>query len=782
MKSILKLMQAHIRRGKDAFLGILLLMSLITFSFSGTVSNDDVLRNELEKNFAEENVGDLVVMMYDDNLTEDMLSSLDSNTKVAGYSVKKLMYLKSLPVVDGHEEEVVLNFRRWNEDINIFNDSSDGFTEDNELKQGEILLPYKLKMNKRMKPGAEISFTTSSGRIEKYTVKGFYEDKVFGATTVTDSYCVLPEEDYDRLAAEELDHTDSPRRLLLMAAEIHIYAADCVTAADLSRDLTDGPLIRSANAVSSRQHLMELFEMYSNTGTRGMAVFTLILLTAILITMHNSISASVEMEYTDLGILRALGFSVSRIRLIYVAEYVLALVAGSILGIIVSIPVCAVLIRKWMNITCILTDTGVSLFKCAVMAIAMILICIGFIFIATSKVSHISPVRAISGGRSEVYFDSRLNSRIRKHPFSLSLVLGQLNTHRRSYAGTAFIVAILVYFLVSITLLTANLDPDKLFSTTKGEINILNTGGLTISNADEIEDAVREMDSGASLYTKSSHRMIVDWEFVFVDSFRRTEDQYDIIDGRQPKFDNEIMLTKNLADDLGKTIGDTVTVTYMDKKDEYIVTGYFQTIFEFGNVSMMTSESMTKLGYNDIREAQVSLSDTSKKDEITDMLNSRFADRLSASENKESATMLTYKKIVNVLMNSSIYTMYIVILIFAAVVVVMLCRRSFIRERTDIGIFKALGMSAGSLRNQFALRFAAVALIGSVVGGAASAFLARKMIAFMLKIVGLTDIKAAVSPMTFALPAAAVCICFFAFAYIVSGKIKSVDVRELITE
>ena len=123
MKSILKLMRAHIRYGKDAFFGILLLMSLITFSFSGTVSNDDVLRNELEKNFAEENVGDLVIMMYDDNLTEDMLSSLDSNTKVAGYSVKNLMYLKSLPVVDGHEEEVVLKFRRWNEDINIFNDS-----------------------------------------------------------------------------------------------------------------------------------------------------------------------------------------------------------------------------------------------------------------------------------------------------------------------------------------------------------------------------------------------------------------------------------------------------------------------------------------------------------------------------------------------------------------------------------------------------------------------------------------------------------------------------------
>ena len=782
MKSIFRLIRAHIRHGKDAFFGIILLMSLITFSFSGTVSNDDVLRAEIEKNFAEENVGDLIVMIYEDDLSDDMLASLDKSSSVAGYSVKQSIFLRSRPVVDGAEEDVILSFTRRSDDVCVFNDSFDGFRADNDLKPGEIFLPYKLKMNSSMKEGAVLSFRTSSGSEERYTVKGFYEDKIFGATTITDNYCVLSEEDYDRLISECTDHEDSPVLLMIVYSEVHIHAADGIDASELRRDLTDSALIKTARAVLSRQNIIDLFEMYSNTGTRGMAAFTIILLAAILITIHNSISAAVEMEYTDLGILRALGFSVGRIRLVYAAEYVLALAAGSVLGLLVSIPVCAVLIRKWMNLTGILTGTDVSVMKCAGMSLVMILVCIGFIFAATAKISRISPVRAISGGRDEVHFDSRLNCRIRKHPLSLSLVLRQLSTNRRSYTGTALIVAMLVYFLVSITLITANLDPDKLFTTSKGEINLLNTGGLSISNAGEFEEAAREVDSGASLYTRSIRRMMIDKQFVPVHAFRREEDKYDLLDGRQPEYDNELIVTKNLAEDLGKAIGDTVTVSCQDRTEEFIITGYFQTVFEFGLVSMMTTEGMQKMGCNDVESAQLKLSDTSKTQEMIDMITSRFGDSISASEYKESGTMLNYRKIVTILMNSSIYTMYTVILIFAAVVVVMLCRRSFVRERTDIGIFKALGTTSGSLRRQFALRFAAVALAGSLLGGTLSALWARKMITFMLKIVGLTDLKAEISPMTFAFPAAAVCLCFFAFAYAVSGKIKSVDVRELITD
>ncbi|MBP5379973.1 MAG: hypothetical protein J6Y64_10600, partial [Ruminococcus sp.] len=438
MKSILKLMRAHIRHGKDVFFGIILLMSLLTFSFSGTVSNADELRAALEQNFQEAGVGDINVFIYDDMLTDEMLVSLEEDSQVEKYSTEKVLMLMLKPEIEGEEAESVLEFRRYYDDINVFNDSFNGFTDDNVLNRGEVFLPYKLKMNKKLKPGASISFTTSRGNKEVFTIKGYYEDPELGATTISNNRCVISAEDYDRLLSEELDHIDSIKRILLLQDEIHILGANRITATDLRRHITqDTALIKSANVVFSRQNIMDCFEMYSNTGKRGMVVFTLILLTVILITMHNSISASVEMEYTDLGILRSMGFQVNQIRLVYVAKYVFALIIGSILGILVSIPVCAVLIRMWMNITCILTGTSVAVLKCAILSLVMIFICIFFILIATSKIAHISPIMAISGGRNEVHFDSRLNFRIRKHSLSLSLVLRQLNTHRRSYTGTA---------------------------------------------------------------------------------------------------------------------------------------------------------------------------------------------------------------------------------------------------------------------------------------------------------------------------------------------------------
>ena len=126
MKSVLKLMRAHIRHGKDAFFGIVLLMMLLTFSFSGTVSNDDALRAALEENFAEADVGDITVIINDDQLTDEMLEALDSDRMVERYSVRDSLWLRSKPEIDGNEEELGLEFRRRSDDIDVFNDSSDG--------------------------------------------------------------------------------------------------------------------------------------------------------------------------------------------------------------------------------------------------------------------------------------------------------------------------------------------------------------------------------------------------------------------------------------------------------------------------------------------------------------------------------------------------------------------------------------------------------------------------------------------------------------------------------
>ena len=199
-------------------------------------------------------------------------------------------------------------------------------------------------------------------------------------------------------------------------------------------------------------------------------------------------------------------------------------------------------------------------------------------------------------------------------------------------------------------------------------------------------------------------------------------------------------------------------------------------------MAQLTPEGMERMGWTDVENAFVKLSDESKRDEVVDMLNGSYEGRLTASVFEESAVKETYKGIITVLMNSLMYAMYGVLLAFAAVIVGMVCKRSFIRERTDIGIYKSVGFTSGSLRMQFALRFTAVALIGAAAGGVISRLLSQPMLEYILRIVGLTSIEANKDPLGYIMPAAGIVLCFFTAAFISSRRVKSVEIRELVTE
>ena len=784
MRSILKLMRANIRHGKGSFKGIAFMMMLITFSFSGTVSNDDRLTEARTQKFADADIADVIVEIYDDLLTADMRSELDENEHVADYSELPELVFLSEPEVEGEAVDTRLVFKRYDsEDTRVFSDDGKTFLDDNSLENGEILLPYKMHLTGKFKKGAKVTLKTKGGYDEEFTVKGYYEDILWGATTTSKNSCVMNCEDFDRIRSDKLDNITDEERNVLLSQTLSINTSGNITPLELRSELSKNTsLISSSSSAFTRDLIIDMIEMYSNVGTRTTFVFVVLLLIVILITMHNSISASIEMEYTELGILKSQGFTTGQISLVYIFQYILALVIGSAAGILVSIPALDYMIGKWKNITGIMTCTNVSYLKCSVMSVAIILICLVFILISTAKIGRISPVRAISGGGSEVHFDSRLNIGIRQKPLSFFLAVRQLNSRRRNYLGTLLITSLLEFFIVTIMILTHGLDIDTLFHEITGEISIKSTGGMTLDNIDAIEEDIRDIDSGAIIESESYHYMLIDGEQTAVHAYRSKEDVFKPMEGRVPKYDNEIMITEGVSEQCGKKIGDTVTVSYLDNEEEFVITGYFQSIWDFGLVTQVTPEGMSKLGNKEINLSYVRLDDMSKKDEIISMLGEKYSGKLEAKEYIQNENVESYKNVAEVIMDALTIAMYVIVLSFAAVIVNMVCKRSFIRERTDIGIFKATGFTSGSLRAQFSLRFAALALLGSGIGCVLSILWSRKILTYILRIIGLTDFTTNYALSTFIVPAAVLSVCFLITALFASRRIKSVEVRELITE
>ena len=58
--------------------------------------------------------------------------------------------------------------------------------------------------------------------------------------------------------------------------------------------------------------------------------FVIILVVIVFVVMSNSISSSIEMNYTDLGILKAQGFDSKKLKLVFLGQYMLAEIIGTI--------------------------------------------------------------------------------------------------------------------------------------------------------------------------------------------------------------------------------------------------------------------------------------------------------------------------------------------------------------------------------------------------------------------------------------------------------------------
>ena len=337
MRSILKLTLANIRNGRGAFKSIILLMLLLTFSFSGTVSNDDRLREVRTERFTEAGIPDLLVWIYDDLLTEDMLQDVRENPDVRSVKTKQSLLFVHAPLVNEDESDIRLTLNACESDIRVFDDDFRDYAADSTLTDGEIWLPSKMRLNDGFEKGSVITLKTNGGYDETFTVKGFYEDIVSGAITFSGYNCMITQHDFDRIAAEKTDSFFGNDRNVLRLRRLYINGTGAVSQTELRRELGQSTALIST---FTREMLANSVEMFSKIGTRIIAIFVVLLLSVVLIMMFNSIRASIETDQAELGILKSQGFTAGQISLVYILQYTLALIIGAVLGIAVSVPAC----------------------------------------------------------------------------------------------------------------------------------------------------------------------------------------------------------------------------------------------------------------------------------------------------------------------------------------------------------------------------------------------------------------------------------------------------------
>lgn len=784
---ILTLLKANIRHKKGAFVSVILLMMMITLSFSVTVSNNDNVLDGINCSHKTADTGDFAAFIDESKLDDNILKSLSEDENIRRFRDERAMAFLSYKIGE-REGKNPYFLLKWNNSLSVFDEKLMEFkAAPDDLSEGEVYVPAAMKTVYGCEIGSEITINTKIGE-EKFTVKGFVEDPFLGSMSIGIKQFFISESDFERLYSENTDDENAAFSLLFPCRIIHIFQAENsgLSVTEFKKELNRKcGIVDTALFTQSRESSDEITTIFTETGTKMLCVYVILLIIVVMIAINHSIVTTIETEYVSLGILKAQGFTENKIQLIYIIQYFCALAIGGVVGIGASFPLTKILGKLFQPITGIMVSTNISVGKCLLVTLGIIFLCTVYIVIVSKKIGRISPVRAISGGAEEIYFDSPANIPIEKKPLSFFLALRQITSHPKAYIGTALIAALLIFFMITITILAGGMSANSMieaFGALNGQVQAKPNNHFELSDMSKTEADIKKIDANASVIFASTTYMTIDETEMCCTVYSKPDILKNVLKGRLPIYDNEIMITENVSEEIGKKVGDTVTVSYGGGSAEYMVTGLYQSVQDLGRCFTMSFEAASQLDDITPGIVYITLFDDSLSDNAVKMLNENFGDILEAELTEQDGYSDSMTGLIDTLMDVIIGVIYSVSAVFALVAVHMVCSKAFLRERRDSGIYKAMGFTSGRLRICFALRFLIISVIGGALGAVLSAFFSDRLLSLLLKNIGITCFDSKINAITASVPVLMICLCFFVFAYFSSGRIKRVEIRELVSE
>ncbi len=774
------LLRANIKRQKGSFIGVFVLIFIITVALCAVLT---IWKNSSE--YEEEQIdrlgfGDVTswVVGEQDEINV-LLAQIEGTEGVGKAESQEVLYISYN--VNGWEvtggNGLAVKYPDTKYDYYIYKENLTGIEDNPEnLQQGEMYVPpcFTTLYHARIGDKVEVEIAGEED-VEVFTIKGYFEDPVAGSSMMGLKTMLINGQDMERLTKRMADTGMGG-----YGAAIHIFKEEKGSALiELQKTLNEETeLGRFGSFTYQKGTMMGFMLILQNIFSGFFLVFVLVLLVVAMLVLSHSIVSSIEQDYVDMGILKAVGFTKGMLQLIKILQYMTPILLGMGVGIPVSIPVISVINRITVPATGLMIPTVLPADVVAETLLLILLILTGFIFSKTAKIDKITPIRAIRGGAEDIYFKSRFTMPVRKKALHLHLALRQLVSGKKQYISAGLVTVLLVFFLSLTARIDAWLGPDG-----EGMLRSFNAVpydmGVRILDREITKEEIETVIRGDSEIEDHYEYLIGRAELNgmnYMMNICENPEYYNILEGRTCLYDNEALLTEFVAGQLQVKPGDTVQVTCNGKTLDFIISGIYQCANDMGDNFGISKEGFARFGSGETDFfAYYRLHEPEKKGKIVENLTVVYGDRIQIDDNVWSGTdsILAAMEAIGILM-------YAVTVIFIFVVIIMTGSKILYREQSDLGIYKALGFSTGALRITCALRFTTVALIGAVLGCVFSAAFTDRIVGFFLKMAGISSFSSELGIWQMAFPALGVMMLFTLFAYASAGKIRKVEPRNLI--
>lgn len=718
----LNILKKDLKRKKTMNIILLIFVILSAMFSASSVNNIIAVTNGLDYFFEKAGITDYAVISKESNGKSSLANILEESTVIDGYESEQVIFASSAnftqngnKLADFSNTAVLMSVD--NAQLNYFDSNNNTITD---VKQGEVYISGPVVKKAGLEVGDQ--FDINHGGVTM-TLKfaGIAKDVFLGSDFMGVPRFILNKSDYQKFV---LDKNLSSNYM----GSIYYIDTENISAVE-EAIADDGSIIFDGD----RAMLKVCYIMNMLVAGLLMIVSICLILVAFVV-LRFTIGFTLSEEFREIGVMKAIGIKNSSIRMLYIVKYLGIAIIGAAIGFVFSIPLGDYMLKSVSENMVLGSDNSVLLgFLCCLAVVAVIML---FCYSCTRRVNKLSPVDAVRSGQTGERFrkKERIHLGRSKLPTTAFLSLNDVLSSPKQY-GIITAVFTVCMLLVLILANTANtLNSEKLlflFGTTKSDVyysdsssvmQIMTGKGSEALNhkIKELEETLAENDMPGTCHMEVMYKYPITYKekscnVTFQQCKDTKADQYVYSEGTAPQSANEIAVTKQISEKLGAHIGDTVQININGAEDDYIITAYFQSFGQLGNIARLHEDVETNMsdassGYS----FQIDFDDDPDTEEID-----RRVEKLK--DIFKTANVFTAADFVNDSTGASdiiigVKNLVLTVTLIIIILITVLMERSFIaKEKAEIALMKALGFKNSHIIAQHTLRFAFVGILSSLL-------------------------------------------------------------------
>ena len=727
---------------KTSFAFFLLLMAAMLLSYTGSQLTEGFRRLYKEK-VAETNSADFAAVLprnFCERYQEEIAGFRQAEEEILVMETSDALLLRNMDIQAGNGEPVNGSWMIRDADREGTLSSLKIVEYMDQMPENGIYVPYVCRTFFGF--GLGDMLTISSGEWEEtFIIAGFTEDVLFGSRS--NIAFDLPQASFRSL--QEKTGADCDAVVVMIKTEGSVSGL-ANRFSEFVAGRSDGEMFYNTSdinyAEASRSNNLNIYVAVMNAASFiGIAACFMV----IWFHMRNTL----DKDLKELGTLKSVGYGGGQIVMSYVLQFLFLGLAGGMAGIGLSQCIMPEVIKN------IATDIGfvwntAFLGRAAGRNLLAVLLVIGAVTLFLSRgIFRIRPVEAIQE-RGKVQPSGRkggMTMESSPFPVNLSIIFNMISSERIKSILTGVVISVIMCVAGFAVILYVRLVNDEggMLQVTGTEVYSVN---VQPSRPEDAAEIAREMEREGVrkvmlAVEPGSSRLLCDngvYAALGVYSDYGALENPSLYAGRYPKHENETAISGNLAEALGKEIGDTIEVSQIFQEaageGTFLIVGLTQGTYTGGMDIYLTMEGLALVDPGaQWQTVHIYLEEGIDAEEYCSRLEERFLDRISYAGGFER---VFYSQLAPIISSVSGVVFFIMAVMFLLVIIMgyFVTNSILLTRKRDFGIMKALGYSNGQIISQTVVTFMLYIAGGSLLGGIALYFGSNAVLAGLFRGMG----------------------------------------------